>query len=369
MRHGSPDVVMLEKSSPAYLAHHTQIQELGNRAMDLHVITDHIRRKMLESAEGVPCKRAQDDYRWSVASLFAREVRNIERNRRNPASDKEYEEDVEDLLRDVLATQFSVIEHQQNGYDKSKKPEHIADYRAQIDEIERLCKEYGLPSLLPIMMSGDELSKELRGKRFTEKKGSQYVLYCLGYFFGRQPHILDAATEALCARGEYNNALDLIEGAAGLSKTTIVTILQRHPGVFNTYIEALFKNEEYGQVAWYCQQVGIQHFRHNQLVCEKYLHSLIQENRIDEAVTVFEHPSVFLRDTDRLRLMQQIGWMYFGTDRASEGISFVDKHANGSLGPNGLGDVNTLYEQLTAARDGKIVPAMEKHRAAADRSN
>lgn len=352
--------VFLPSDSPVYEPHREKIEALASEAVqELDLVSEQTRDQVMYN--GIVCTRGKDDRRPSFHSVFGKIARDVSRTETSPNEDA-WTKRVRAWVSNVLAVKCSIDEHKEFSTATDVSTGRIDSYLDYIDAIEEHCRTHGMPSLLPVLVSPAKLFDRLRqpAYKIDGQEGREELLTKIATYFCRQDEILQVATKLLSWAGKSHAVIDALETAAAIRGIDLQTFLRDRPSLAANYIYALFQQDRHMDLVCWCDLLGTACVLQKPLTVEKYLRSLSQLGRPEDAYQFLQTNGLPSSDGVRHAVSttaEQIGWWLYGLGRHDEGIGFLERHVGDSLRARKWPYLNTVYDALLAQRDA---PTKEK---------
>lgn len=350
-RGDSPE--LLSKSSPEYRAHQRIIENLERRAESLGALQDHFRHNIVTNT-GIVCDRPRGDERVSVSrSYFGHGIRTvrIEQNERASDRDREWASDMREFLEMVLAVRLSILDRAANTTSHDEAAGTVEAYASIVREFEQYCSDNRIPSLLPNLYLASSLFSQLQQPAYSPKERPEVTeMYRkLAQLFSWQRSHLHAVATCAERHGALETALSCVHDAAEMRQEDVYSLFRENPLLAETYVEALFEQGKLEEALAVCEGLG------DGLVLppgvfEKWIRVLYGLHRYDELIVFLDTHARSLPDDRHLHKTlgvahEEVGWYLYGLGRHEEAIAFLDRHMSHMIGPQGHGNMNTLYQQ------------------------
>jgi hypothetical protein len=374
----------LRHSSGVYWKYEGDIDHAINMAMELKILGEDVRDQIFRDDE-IVCERAKGDDRPSVTRLFYATAKwtTREHARMNESADPNYVPPPSpsgQLVHDTLALRFCIRDETEQ-YGNGSAEDRLAHYRTLIRELEEHCIRSKIPSILPSLYTGRDILSILGKPEYVideNNPGRHQMHTILANLLATQDPHFALILIRLGISERSGEMLDLIEMAATRRNMTLPELYCSNTMITANAVMANFLQKNYETVLEICNDLGIGVVLGNAVLCEKYIRSLIETERMQDAMTFLNAYGTSL-DLENRHVSktfwiacEQIGWWLYGTDRAKEGLAFIQQHAGHELdGQRGRTNMQELAKALeTAIRNpGKAAARVAALKAEANGKN
>jgi|GEM_PF-6114907 len=338
------ETVVLAYDSPSYRAHLPHIEAAKQRAEQLQLLYGDFRTAIFTS-QGIVCIRPREDKIPSVSRSFYG-LSTMTQDEDGMAKLEFRAQQIRALLMDVLAIHLSIAEDPQEAKGRGDPPVEV--YRQFADELEELCKENDLPSLLPFLFSAASLFHQLQHEpwndvsdpRVTEVYGQLTKLFsCVDRHF-------HTVVTAMQRNGMKEQALVAIRDASALRGEPLESLFAANPVLLGTYVNLLFDSGRFDEVIAVGAETAEETFSQVPQILEKLVRSLVTRERFDEVIPLL----VRTADIPRLPFLAKtigimcvdIGWWLYGEGRHEEAVLFLERVIPDEI--HSREDVRSLYQ-------------------------
>ncbi len=343
------------------------IDQLKENAVALDVLSGFVHDRIF-TEDGIICSVSENDRAPSVQQQFDVISGELHRAEERQSALEWPDADaavwiakVRALLHTTLAVHLAVMQQQEMsvlGENAPQISDHailVDEYASGIAEIERICREHGIESLLPDLWDAAALLKKIKEPEYkiTAGTGRKHLRSQLAFSLRRIPRLFTAVLSSLQWERQSGDSVDIMSQAISEYGDNPFAILRAYPKLAGICVRICFDAQDFGQVVSLYEALGPD-VKLEPSVIEKYFQSLQQLQDFGKMKAVLENGlNTAAIANDVRRALPRIGWWLHDQHKFREAAIFLLRFAKENCGSPGHNDLTKLCRRIANKVHGR----------------